>query len=439
MIGCPTGARRHERARRDVTGATLSGSSGQAYGRAAPIGAALLLLATVVLAWHLASDGPGRLLAYALGIGFALGVTLQRTRFCFFCHLRDLVEEGDARGSLAILLALAVGAIGMHLVFTAWLPVPVDGRLPPDAHIGPVSWVLVAAAAAFGVGMVLSGSCISAHWYRLGEGSPIAPFALIGCAAGFIVGYQTWDPLYRSTVATAPVVWLPSYLGYGGSLALQLGGLGLLGWLAWRRSIRWAAAGGAAAAGLVVRPERIDDPPTTLVELGRRVFGLGRWPYWLGGLLVGWLSTLVLLRSRPLGVTATLAGAARDVGDRLGIVPATLPGLDQLGGCIAQTAARWWATPNALLIAGLVVGAWSTALLAGQFRPRRPRSSEILRGLGGGLLLGWGAMTALGCTVGTLLSGTMAGALSGWVFGLVMLGTVWAGIRLGWAPRRPAG
>jgi len=32
------------------------------------------------------------------------------------------------------------------------------------------------------------------------------------------------------------------------------------------------------------------------------------------------------------------------------------------------------------------------------------------------VLLGWGTVIGLGCTVGTLLSGISAGAVSGWVF-----------------------
>ena len=39
-------------------------------------------------------------------------------------------------------------------------------------------------------------------------------------------------------------------------------------------------------------------------------------------------------------------------------------------------------------------------------------------------------MTGLGCTVGSLLSGSMAGALSGWVFGAAMLLALWLGFRL---------
>jgi len=53
-----------------------------------------------------------------------------------------------------------------------------------------------------------------------------------------------------------------------------------------------------------------------------------------------------------------------------------------------------------------------------------------MRGISGGVLLGWGAMTGLGCTIGTLLSGGMAGALSGWVFGAAVFLAVWAGLQV---------
>ena len=49
----------------------------------------------------------------------------------------------------------------------------------------------------------------------------------------------------------------------------------------------------------------------------------------------------------------------------------------------------------------------------------------------GGLLLGWGAMTGLGCSIGTLLSGIMAGALSGWVYGIAMLVGATVTLRVG--------
>jgi hypothetical protein len=42
--------------------------------------------------------------------------------------------------------------------------------------------------------------------------------------------------------------------------------------------------------------------------------------------------------------------------------------------------------------------------------------------------MGWGAMTGLGCTVGVLLSGIHAGALSGWVFLAFCTLGVWLGL-----------
>ncbi|CAN5657500.1 YeeE/YedE family protein [soil metagenome] len=379
--------------------------------------AALLVATALVIAvQQLGERSGGRALAFALGLGAVLGVVLQRSRFCFYCHARDYFERGDARGLLSIVAALAVGTVGMHVVMTSWLPMPLPGRLPPDAHIGPVSWALVLAGLAFGMGMVVSGSCISAHWYRLGEGSPTAPFALVGAALGFVSGFNSWNVLYSATIATAPVVWLPQHLGYTGSVAVQLGALTVLAAWLWRR---------------VPAPEADLPRASTFAAALQRLF-VGRWPYAWGGVAVGAIAVLVVLRLKPLGVTAALGSAARSLGDSQSWLPQRLEGLDSFGGCVTAVVEHLWQTPNALLVAGIVGGAWAAALASGQFRPQWPTWRHAVRGLGGGVLLGWGAMTGLGCTVGNLLSGTMAGALSGWVFGAAVLVAVWAGLRLRW-------
>jgi len=373
-----------------------------------------LAVAVCWSAFALSARPGGRPLAFALLSGATLGFVLQRSRFCFFCHARDWFEARDPRGLLAIVLAIAVGSVGYTVIFGSWLPVPQPGRLPPDAHIGPVSWALVLAGLAFGFGMVLSGSCISAHWYRLGEGSPVAPFALLGTAVGFACGYLSWNQLYVLTIATAPVVWLPHYLGYGGALLLQLVVLtGLVAWL-WR---------GMPNTSTARRPV-----PAQFAAAVRALFD-DRWPYWLGGLLVGLIGSLVILRIRPLGVTATLGSVARGVAVQHGWIPNRLEGLDGFAGCATLPQATWM-TPNALLIIGLVAGALAAGLASRQFAPCWPTWRDAAGGLAGGVLLGWGAMTGLGCTVGTLLSGTMAGALSGWVYGMSLFFAVWSGLKI---------
>ncbi len=381
--------------------------------------AVVALLAGLALAAQALQSQPGgRTLVFALVTGAVRGLVLQRSRFCFYCHARDWFEGRDPRGLLAIVLALAVGVVGYTVVLGSWLPVPQPGKLPPDMHVGPVSWVLVAAGLSFGAGMVVSGSCISAHWYRLAEGSAVSPFALAGSALGFIAGFKTWNALYSLSVAEAPVVWLPAHLGYGGALLLQLAVLALLAAWLWR---------GFAREGAPQPPPRSAAVPA-LREVWRQLW-TGRWPYWAGGLAVGLIGAFAIVRMRPLGVTATLGSAARQWAQGQGWVPDRLDGLDGFAGCATLPGATWL-TPNSLLLAGLVGGAFVASLASGQFAPRRPAGRDAVRGLLGGVLLGWGAMTGLGCTIGTLLSGGMAGALSGWVFGAAVFVAVWAGLRV---------
>lgn len=354
--------------------------------------ALLLTLACLAYALHLNAQAN---LAISIVFGAAFGIVLQRARLCFFCNFRDWFDDGDAQGLLGIIVALAVGTIGYTVVFGAWLPDASTGRLPPDAFISPVSAALVLAGLAFGAGMAISGSCVSAHLYRLGEGSPTSPFALLGTAIGFLAGFWSWNALYVSFIAGAPVIWLPYWLGYAGTLVLSLV---VLAFLAWSVSLRSTHRAHIADGGL-----------------WRRIL-VNRWPAWIGGAIVGVLGMMAYMRVAPLGVTAEIGGRTRQAAQALGIAPVRLDGLDTLRGCITIVRDGLMSN-NGAFVAALVVAAFAAALTAGQFKPVRPTGNHVVRGLAGGILLGWGAMIGLGCTVGTLLSGIMAGALSGWVFG----------------------
>ena len=383
----------------------------------------------------LALDGAaGRGLAFALLTGAAFGLVLQRSRFCFFCVTRDFIERRDARGMLAIVVALAVGTLGYHAVFGAFLPVPAPGRLPPGAHIGPVSWVLALGAFVFGIGMAISGSCISAHFYRLGEGATGSPIALLGAAAGFAVGFVSWNTLYELAIRDAPVLWLPQHLGYGGTLLAQVGALAVIAALLLRAHRTPLSAPDADRAR-----NAADQTQEGGGQGGARVSGFWatmfgtRWPAHTGGILVGLIAVLAYFRSGPLGVTAELGSLARTAADATGWLPARLEGLDSFAGCATVVKQAFYSN-NGMFIAGLVLAALASALAAGDFRPQRLRAGDAWRKFGGGLLMGWGAMVSLGCTVGVLLSGIMAGAVSGWVFAVFCLSGVWVTLRLRRAP-----
>jgi hypothetical protein len=129
------------------------------------------------------------------------------------------------------------------------------------------------------------------------------------------------------------------------------------------------------------------------------------------------------LRIEPLGVTRQLSTTARTVLSDRGFLPETLEGLDVMKGCIAVISST--VTNNGWLIIGIVFASLAAALASNRFAFQNITIKNGLTALIGGVLLGWSSMIALGCTVGVLLSGTQAFALSGWIFfATVFIGTV---------------
>lgn len=350
--------------------------------------------------------------SFSLLVGVGLGIALQRGRFCFFCILRDFIEFRNSSGLFSILAALAVGGVGYSILFGVFLPNPALGRLPPDAHIGPVSWVLLVAGLAFGLGMALSGACISGHLYRLGEGYSRAPLALFGALLGFGLGFRTWERLYVGTISKAEVIWLPGEIGYSKSLVLHLGVLALLALLLLRFLPEQAPREGGKL---------------TLARLYTLIFR-ERWNGLVTGALVGILSMLAYLRVEPLGVTSQLGSLSRTVMTNKGWMAERLNGLDTFRGCAAVVSET--ITDNGWLIVGLTLASLAMGLLSNSFRLSRLTPLNAFTALLGGVAMGWGAMTALGCTVGTLLSGISAFAVSGWVFGFAVFVGVALGIKL---------
>lgn len=350
----------------------------------------------------------------SLLLGAALGFTFERGRFCFFCLYRDAFERRITRPLLSVVTALAVGAIGYALLFGLYLPNPKGEGLPPAAHISPVSLPLVAGACAFGLGMVLSGACISGHLYRIGQGYLRAIPALVGALVGFGLGFFSWNTLYLEQVSESPVWWLPRWLGYAGSLMLLLVVLGLVAWAL----LRVDRSEPVAPHSAVTSPSRLFD-----VLLSRR------WSPVATGAVVGAIGIAAYLRSTPLGVTSQLSTISRSYLDSREMLPEVLHGIDMMRGCVAIVTST--ITNNGWLVIGFVISAAVAALATGNFKVQRPTVGNSVTAFVGGVLLGWGALTALGCTVGVLLSGTQAFALSGVVFLVVVTVTVGVGVRLG--------
>lgn len=380
-------------------------------------GIALLIVAALIaLANFLGtSETYGSNASFSLLMGTALGIVFERARFCFFCIFRDGIENRITTPFLSIFSAIAVGAIGYAIVFGMFLPNPETRNLPPAAHIGPVSWVLALAAFAFGIGMALSGACIGGHLYRLGQGSLRAIPALLGTAIGFGLGFLTWNDLYLGVIQEAPTIWLPHLIGYSGALIATLAVLIALSLVALKLNRKDDKYSASVAE------------PLNAVTLRERIVRR-RWAPIYSGAIVGVIGTIAYLRIEPLGVTRQIGSSTRTFLDAQAWLPENLSGLDVMAGCIGVVSEI--ITNNGWIILGIVIASFAAALSGNRFKIEPLRASTAGTAVLGGILLGWGAMLSLGCTVGVLLSSTQAFAVSGWVFFALVFAGSWVGIKL---------
>lgn len=376
--------------------------------------AAVIIVGLLLLSQILESSQTyGSPAATSLLIGTALGIAFERGRFCIFCIFRDSINQNRNYGLISIFTALAVGSIGYTVIFGLFLPTPDGEQLPPSAHIGPVSVALVLGAFAFGIGMALAGACISGQFFRLTQGYIRAIPGLIGVVIGFILSFNTWNFLYRNSIENSPRIWLPNYFGYAGSLAISLVVIGgLIFWLLKKADPEESEHhGGRSMDWREIRNNLIKK----------------RWSPWVTGTIVGIVGIAAYLRIEPLGTTRQLNSIAQSIGNRYDLYP-ELVGLEGLSGCIG--AAVEVITNNGWLVIGFFIAALAASISGNRFKYQPLTTRGTLSSLAGGILLGWGSFTSLGCTIGNLLSGTQAFALSGWTFFLFSFIGAWVGIKL---------
>jgi len=374
----------------------------------------LTLIALLGTAYFLSSKENIGNAPISLLIGISLGIIFERGRFCFFCIFRDSIEDKNNTPFLSILVAIITGSIGYAIIFGQFLPDTSQDRLPPAAHIAPISWPLILAAFVFGIGMALSGACLSGHLYRLGQGYLRAIPALLGSLIGFGIAFITWNWLYLNSISDAPTFWLPNTFGYAGSLVITTVVILLLALLLIKK-------------GFNSEPLRSNTSAEISLASSYRSMITQRWSPITTGVLVGVIGMIAYLRVEPLGVTRQLSTTVRTLMDENAIGPDSLLGLDKISGCIAVISQT--ITNNGWLVFGLVGGSFAAAIAGDRFEFSKLTVRNSSTAFVGGILLGWGSMTALGCTIGVLLSGTQAFALSGWVFFLFVYLGVWVGTK----------
>jgi uncharacterized protein len=129
------------------------------------------------------------------------------------------------------------------------------------------------------------------------------------------------------------------------------------------------------------------------------------WSVWPAAVLIAAVNVFLFAFDRPW----TASDGLRNWGDWI---------LTGLGVAHRPDLIAPWLYSGSLLNLGVLLGGLTAALLSREFAIRVPPRGELVKGGGGGLLMGAGAMLAFGCNIGGFFSAVSALSLSG--FGMML-------------------
>ena len=186
-----------------------------------------MLVFLAFLGWAISRflQSPTLGMAALLGLGF--GLIVERAQICFTSAFRDLWLTGRTQMAKAIILGMAVSAVGTYSYTQL-------GVAPKIFWAGPG---VVLGGVLFGFGIVLAGGCETGWMYRAVEGQVHYWFVGIGNIIGATVLAYLWDDLAPVLVTPFQKVNLLTVFGPQGGLiaTLVLLALALLAVLAWER------------------------------------------------------------------------------------------------------------------------------------------------------------------------------------------------------------
>ncbi len=350
-------------------------------------------------------------LSFALSCG--LGAVMQRTHFCTLGAVADWVNMGDLTRMRMWLFAIAVAIIGTGLLTANGV---IDSTR--SLYTGPkLLWLSnLTGGLCFGVGMVLASGCGSKTLVRIGGGSlkSLVVLLVMGITAymtlrGVLsIGRTQWlDPVMIDLGSGQDLPrWLMQRVPQGGSIDLSRmqGGLSL-------------------CIGLALILFCLFDRHFRRVEPLMGGLGVGLC------VVAGWFISghLGYLAENPLTLEESFIGTNSGRMESFSFVAPAAYTLELLMLWSDSTRVM---TIGITSVIGMIIGSAIVSLANGGFRWEAFRGvDDMTSHLIGGALMGFGGVTAVGCTVGQGLSGLSTLALGSMLaFGAVVAGG-WLGIQ----------
>lgn len=382
----------------------------------------LLAVIIAVAVYFYATSNEARMGVFWV-LGLAFGFVLQRSRFCFASSFRDVFLLGHGRNLKGVLVGMAVAAVGFAAMMARQVPNTTLGIVPPDANVLPLGLHTIVGGVLFGFGMVIAGGCVSGSIYRMGEGYIASWVSFFGIIFGVLAASFTWNWWWDNHIKDGLRVWLPNLVGHAGALVLTFVGLIVVYLLV----LWWESRSGVVVPDAPFTGEEETDFAARLRNLLRRLFVHG-WGPIMGGAILGGLNVISFITERPWGFTGELSRWSIGLSNILGVGPGVLKGVDELPGCTLELGNDGVLHFMLFLVLGMIWGSFMAAVFAGEFKIRVPKQPiRFVQAGGGGLIMGYGAGIAMGCTIGAFFSAIPSLALNGWVFAIFLAVGAWIG------------
>ena len=328
------------------------------------------------------TDNPASLAPLVTGgaflLAFIFGAVGNRTHFCTMGAVSDWVNMGDLSRMRMWLLAIAVALIGTSALTLAGVIDPAKSIYP-----GPnFTWLsYVVGGLLFGVGMTLGSGCGSKTLIRIGAGNlkSVIVYVFLGIAAYMtlkgLLGAFRAGVLEKATLTLPQGQDLPALLGVNRAILAALIGGALIVFVYWSKAFR--SSFDYTLGGVV----------TGLVVVG------------------GWYVSGVLGHVAEDPSTLQEAFVATNTG-RMESFSFVSPLAYTLEYLMFWTDKSRIVTYGIASAAGVIAGSAAYALATRTFRWEGFRDAEdTANHIVGGMFMGFGGITALGCTIGQGITG----------------------------------
>jgi uncharacterized membrane protein YedE/YeeE len=319
-------------------------------------------------------------------LAFIFGAVGNKTRFCTMGAVSDWINMGDLSRMRMWLLAIAVALLGSSALHLAGV-IDLSKSIYPGPNFTWLSYVV--GGLLFGVGMTLGSGCGSKTLIRVGAGNlkSLVVYVFLGISA-----YMTLRGLFgafRVGVLEKAAITLPMGQDLPSLLSASTG----VGKGTWMALLALAIAGGLLAFAYASRQFR------------------SSFDYTLGGVVTGLVVVGGWYVSGHLGYMAEDPETLQEafVGTNTGRMESfsfVAPLAFTLEYLMLWTDKSKLITYGIASAAGVIAGSAAYALATRTFRWEGFRDAEDT-GLHmlGGALMGFGGITALGCTIGQGISG----------------------------------